>query len=266
MIAKRDIYKSFWLLVLFLLFIAPALLMFLRSLSPGAAWPDLFSGELDFRAWQVIFGDTNIINALINTVLIGAAVVLVNFLLAVPAAYGVARFNFWGKPLIESVMMMPILIPVLAIAMGMHITMIRLGLTDTMTGVILIHLMPTLPYAIRVMKSGFDRLSITWEEQSAVLGVGRFRTFFTTLIPLLLPSIRSMAVLVFVISLSQYVLTSIIGGGQVSTLPLIYYPYFNSADSAVVAGFSVVFVMLPVLFFLVFEALIRLYLSAVRSA
>lgn len=260
----RKLWKILLLVFSFLLFVAPLLYMFLKSVSYGWTWPNWRPDSLNFRAWEVIFRDPSLIVALKMTICVGVAVVLLNFLIALPAAVSLSRYNFKCKTMIEAILMLPILIPVLAIAMGMHLSMIKLGLADRMSGVILIHLMPTLPYAVRVLKSGFDRLGTNWEEQAIVLGIKRWKIFWTVTLPLMLPSLRSMAILVFVISLSQYVLTAIIGGGKVLTLPMLYYPFFNSSDEAVVAGFSVLFSILPILFLLCFEAFVRCYLFVLK--
>ncbi|MCE7792662.1 ABC transporter permease subunit [Salipaludibacillus sp. CUR1] len=262
---RKKAAQAVWFTGCILLFVAPVVIMFIKSVSFGWSWPEWRPDQFSLRAWEVMFRDPALSRSLYVTVAVGVSVVLINFLIAVPSAYALSRFSFKGKGVVEALLMMPILIPVLAIAMGMHLTMIRLGLTDRITGVILIHLLPTLPYAVRVLKAGFDRLSFDWEEQSAVLGAGRWTTFWTVVVPLIIPSLRSTAVLVFVISLSQYVLTAIIGGGKVLTLPMIYYPYFNSADEAVVAGFSVLFALLPIAFLIVWEAVIKGYLFVIRK-
>ncbi len=261
---KHRIKQIAMLMLFFLIFVAPFLLLLVKSFSFSWSWPQWKPDESDFRAWRVILSDPDILEAVKTTIYIGAAVAALNFLLAIPAAGALSKYEFRGKTIIESILLMPILIPVLAIAMGMHLTMIKLGLADRMAGVILIHLLPTLPYSIRMLKAGFDRLNSGWKEQAATLGTGRLTVFRTVTLPLLLPSIRSTALLVFVISLSQYVLTAIIGGGQVTTLPMLYYPYFNSADEAVIAGFSAVFALLPVLFLTVFEGAIQVYLQLVK--
>ncbi|WP_280771139.1 ABC transporter permease [Salipaludibacillus daqingensis] len=265
MTRKRKLWMRLTMLSLFMLiFVAPVILMFLKSVSFGWSWPDWRPTQFDLRGWRVVFGDPRIFSSLWNTILIAGVVVMLNFIIATPAAYALSRFHFRGKAIIESLLMLPILIPVLAIAMGLHLTMIRLGLTDQVLGVIFIHLLPTLPYAIRVLKSGFDRLKNEWEEQGAVLGANSQTVFWTVMVPLMTPSIRSTAVLVFVISLSQYVLTAIIGGGTVSTLPMIYYPFFTSADEAVIASFSVLFALLPIMFLILFEITLRVYLRVIK--
>ncbi|MGA9288408.1 MAG: ABC transporter permease, partial [Anaerobacillus sp.] len=99
-------------------------------------------------------------------------------------------------------------------------------------------------------------------EQASVLGAGILVRFMTISLPLLLPSIRSLMLLTFVISLGQYALTAIIGGGTVMTLPLLYYPYFSSSNEAIVAGFSLLFALLPLLFIGALEVMLRLVIRA----
>jgi putative spermidine/putrescine transport system permease protein len=255
----KHMKKSVILLLFLLIFIVPVLFLFLKSVTFGWTWPDVAPDAFSPRAWEVIFSDPQIFSALQITFFIGTVVVVLNFLLAVPAAFSLSHGNMRGKTVVETILFLPILVPVLAVAMGLHVVMIRLGLADHYAGVILIHLLPTLPYAVRVLKGGFDRISPYWMKQGRTLGVPPVKTFFTVLLPMMIPSLRSTALLVFVISLSQYVLTAIIGGGQVTTLPLLYYPFFNSANEAVIAGFSVLFAALPVLFLLMFETGVAAY-------
>lgn len=245
--------------VLFLIFIFPVFFLFFKSITFGWNFPEVFPDDFNLRAWEVIFSDPQLYRSLLTTVLIGGAVVILNYVIALPAAYALSHGNVKGKTIIETILLLPILVPVLAIAMGLHLVMIRLGIADHAAGVILIHLLPTLPYAVRVLKAGFDRISNDWIKQGKTIGASPVIAFFSILVPMMLPSIRSAGILVFVISLSQYVLTVIIGGGQVTTLPLLYYPFFNSANEAVIAGFSVLFAVLPVLFLIIMESGILLY-------
>lgn len=261
----KTLLKVFIIILFVLMFVLPVLFLFVRSITFGWTWPQLLPDTFNLRAWNVIWSDPQIYQALFTTVFVGLIVTVLNFLLAVPAAYALSHKEIKGKTAIETILFLPILVPVLAIAMGLHLVMIRLGLADNMAGVIFIHLLPTLPYAVRVLKAGFDRISPQWMHQGKTLGTSSVRTFFFVLLPMMLPSIRSAGVLVFVISLSQYVLTAIIGGGQVTTLPLLYYPFFNSANEAVVAGFSVLFAVLPVLFLLCMEAVIYIYSRFTRQ-
>ena len=257
----RNFIKLVLVVLFFILFVGPIVLLAIKSVAFGWHWPT----DFNIRAWKIILQDPTIMKALKTTMEIALAVVILNILLGLSAAKTLSRFEFKGKSVIETVLFMPILVPVLAVTMGIHITMIKLGLADHLVGVILIHLLPTLPYSIRILKAGFDRFGIKWEEQAKSLGACPTTVFFTITLPLMIPSIRSAALLSFVISISQYVLTAIIGGGRVMTLSLIYFPYFNSADEAIIASFSIVFALLPIIFLLFMEACIRSYLYSIRK-
>lgn len=249
--------RQFSVLLFVLVFGFPLILLLLQSFAFGWQWPGIFPSLLSLKAWQVLFSEQRILSSVGLTCIIGITVVLINFLLGMPAAKALAHYNFCGKSAIEAFFMMPLLVPSLAVAMGINVTMIKIGLANNLVGVISVHLVPTLPYTIKILRSGYENIGIRWEEQAKTLGVPPVKIFLTVWLPLLIPSIRSAAILTFVISLSQYALTALIGGGNVTTLAMLYFPYFESANKSVMACFSVVFALLPVLFLGIFELALR---------
>ncbi|MDA8236041.1 MAG: ABC transporter permease subunit [Clostridia bacterium] len=183
---------------------------------------------------------------------------MLNLILALPIAKALAHLDFKGKSIIDTVFMLPILIPTMGIAMGLHITMIKYGLADSWVGVVLIHLLPTLPYSIRILRTAFEDLGVKWEEQARSLGASGITLLRTLWLPLILPSIRAIIFLTFIISMSQYILTVIIGGGKVVTLALVYFPYFNSSNPGAIAVLSIIFALLPLLIMGLWELIIRI--------
>lgn len=250
--------------VFVLLFILPLFTISVKSIAAGWRWPTLLPEKLTLDGWDTIVSDPALIEALITTTKLGVMVVIANLVLAMPAAKALSLYSFRGKFLVEAFLLSPILIPGLLLAMGLQFTLIQYGLTDRLTGVLFVHLIPTLPYSIRIMRAGYERLGIGLGEQASVLGAGPITRFFTVSLPLLLPSIRSLVLLTFVISLGQYALTAIIGGGVVTTLPLLYYPYFSSSNETVIAGFSLLFALLPLLFVGVAEVVLRAIIRVVN--
>jgi putative spermidine/putrescine transport system permease protein len=232
----------------------------LRSVSFGWKWGDLYPVNIDIRGWKVVFSDTNIWSSLWMTVKIAIVVVLLTLFISIPVGKSLAFYSFKRKGFIETVLFMPILIPALAVAMGIHMTMLKLGLANHWYGVVVVHLIPTVPYAIRIFRSGFERMGKKWEEQAFTLGGSGWATLWNVTFRFMLPSIRAAIYLTYVISISQYVLTALIGGGNVITLPLIYYPYFSSSNDMVLASFSFIFALLP----LVFMVFVELFLRAIR--
>ena len=243
-----------------LFFCLPFAILLLQSFSAGWQWPRLLPGTFSWRAWQSLFREPRMIPAISITLLIGLAVSLINLILGIPAGKGLAHYRFRGKSLVEAVFLLPLLIPTLAVVMGIHIFMIRVGLTNTVWGVILVHVIPTLPYTIRIFRHAFENLGSKWEEQAATLGASQLTIYRTVWLPLLIPSIHSALMLSFVISLSQYALTAIIGGGNVVTLAMVYFPYFQSSNRSVLACFTVIFALLPLSFYLLMYSLYKLFI------
>ncbi|WP_273852176.1 ABC transporter permease [Guptibacillus spartinae] len=263
-LGKRELVTSLMVVIFIAFFILPFVVVTLKSFSVGWRFPELLPQAYSLNGWQSIFRDPSLRESIVTTLMVGLYVVLLNLLLSLPAAKILSICSFKGKSIIEIALLSPILIPGMLLAMGLQFTMIRFGLADQILGVVLVHLIPTLPYAIRIMRAGYERLGTSLGEQASVLGAGPYLRFFTISLPLLLPSIRSLMLLTFVISLGQYALTAIIGGGNVMTLSLLYYPYFSSSNEAVIAGFSILFALLPLLFIGGVEIVLRLVIRAVN--
>ena len=120
--------QFFWIIAC-MFFLSPVFLLLIISFT-GMWRPD---ESITFRtnSWQTLFTEPNILEATFWSAWIGLTVVLLNLMIAVPAGKAVVYYSFKGKPLVEALFLAPILLPVLLIAMGTHILMIRLGLADT---------------------------------------------------------------------------------------------------------------------------------------
>ncbi|WP_349407413.1 ABC transporter permease [Pseudalkalibacillus sp. SCS-8] len=261
----RNLLKKSLMVSAVILTVGPVILVMLQSISFRWKWPDIIPQQFGLRAWQGVFRDPNLLQALTYSMIITGAVVMLTMIISMPAARALAFEQFKGKTVIETVLMLPLLIPLLFIVMGIHLTMIRLNLADTIIGVVIVHLLPAVPYAIRILRTGYERIGTRWYEQATVLGASRFKQFWTITVPMLMPSIRSAIVLTVVITLSQYALTAIIGGGIITTLPMIYYPYFNSADQSIMAAFTLLFAVLPILFWFGIELVCKSITTMIRQ-
>lgn len=253
--------KKRWSILFFVttLFFFPVVLLILHSFSVAWSYGSLFPTEFSFRAWHVLLNEPKLLRAIGTSFAVGAIVVFINLIVGYVVGKTLAHEEFVGKDVFESLLLFPIIIPSLAIAMGIHIAMIKWGLADSLIGVSIVHLIPTIPYSIKMFRSSFDRIGLKWEEQAKSLGASTRTIFYTIYLPQLIPTVRAVMFLIFVISLSQYALTAIIGGGNVITLAMIYFPYFSTVDESVMASFSILFAILPLIFLIVVEGFIRVF-------
>ena len=255
-----NLIKLFFFIIVFLVIVFPFLPLLLSSVSFGWQWPNILPESFSFRAWKyVLASSSDTWPAIGISMLIACIVTAVNILLAVPAANALSRNKFTGKWLAEAIIFAPIVIPPFVAVMGIHLTFLRLGLTETIFGVVLAHLSPTLPYMVRAIMISYNTLSDDWEDQARMLGAGPSSRFFHVVLPHLLPGIAAGASLSILISLSQYLITFLIGSGQVVTLPILLFPFISGGDPAIASAYSLLFAGMAILTLLVMDVALKNY-------
>ncbi|MFD2673276.1 ABC transporter permease [Marinicrinis sediminis] len=229
-------------MLILILVTLPLVPLFLGAFSLRMPWPQLIPDSWSLRAWTYMFSSSSGTGeAIITSIGIAMIVTLINLILAIPAADALSRYQFKGKRWIEAVLYAPIIIPAFVSVMGMHLTFIRLGLTESVFGVVLAHLSPSLPYMIRALMISFGTLGFEWEEQGRMLGAGRFQRFRWIVLPHILPGIIAGSGLSMLVSLSQYLITFLVGGGQVVTIPILLFPFASGGDPTIAAAYTLVF-------------------------
>jgi putative spermidine/putrescine transport system permease protein len=152
-------------------------------------------------------------------------------------------YEFKGKEVVSIILTFPIIVPPLCVAMGLHLWFLRLGLAETFHGVVLVHLTFCLPYAVFVMWGVFSNYNRDFEDQARSLGASAINTACSVMLPIVLPGVVVAALFSFLLSWSQYLSTLIIGGGQVTTLPILLFALVGSGDRPVASAVSLVFVI-----------------------
>lgn len=229
-----DAYAVFFLL--------PLIVIFLWSFASIWPWPDLFPTSFSLRGLDEVTSYRTF-KMVLNSLGISFLVTLITIAMALPASKALGLYSFRGKKVVELLMLSPLIVPCICVSMGIHQLFIRLGLANTYAGVVLIHIFPSLPYAIRILTSGYKMMGEEFELQSRVLGASRIQTFVHVTLPIMMPSITSSAVMVFVVSYSQYFMTFLIGGGRVMTLPIVMFPYIQSGDRKIGSIYSFIFIV-----------------------
>jgi putative spermidine/putrescine transport system permease protein len=238
---KRRLFGSVVVAAVLLPFVPLALWAF----SHRWYFPQVLPEQWGLRAWAYVFGTagTQLTDALIQSVLVAAATAILSVAGGVPAGRALGLYHFRGKDLLSMVLMLPILVPGLCVAMGLHLWMLQLGIAATFAGVVLIHLTAGLPYAVFVMWGVFSNYNLEFEHQARSLGASSVQVVFQVMIPLTFPGIVVAALFSFLLSWSQYLSTLIIGGGKVVTLPILLFALMGSGDRPVAAAVSIVFVI-----------------------
>ncbi len=223
----------------------------LHSVAGRWLYPDLVPSDWSLRAWQYVGRPrARVLEATLTSLSVALSVTLACVLLGVPAGRALTALPRMLRTPLTFLFFLPIIVPALAVGLGLHVAFLRVGMVDTVHGVIVAHLLPTLPYMVLVMASAFARSPADLEQQARTLGAGPVRAFLTVGLRSAVPGVVTGSLLVFLISWSQYALTLLVGGGRVLTLPLLLFAFASAGDLALTAALSLVFVAPAVLILL----------------
>jgi spermidine/putrescine transport system permease protein len=158
-----------------------------------------------------------------NSLVVGLATTAVAAVVGTLVALALGRYEFRGKGLTKNLLYLPIIIPEIVIGAALVTFFGVVGLRLSLTTVVISHVVFSISYVaivVRARLSGFDR---SLEEAALDLGARPIQTFFRVTLPLILPGIVAGALLVFTVSIDDYVITSFVAGVGATTLPLQIY-------------------------------------------
>jgi putative spermidine/putrescine transport system permease protein len=244
----------------------PVIVTLLWTVTGRWPWPSLLPESYTTRTLQELFGGSSPLHEILRgSVLIATIVALLGTAIAMMTARATEIYRIRGRQIISWSAMLPLIVPGTVFAMGIQVILIRMGLGDTVAGVILVHLVAALPYCVFIMTDITAAVGSRLEEQAQILGAGPVRSFFDVSVPQLLPGILSSASMAYIISYSQYFTTLLAGGGKVKTLALVMVPYIQSGDRALSSVYAVTFVGSALIVFFIFEALIHRIMRSEES-
>jgi putative spermidine/putrescine transport system permease protein len=181
-----------------------------------SAWKEFQLSSVVFVTFQIVF-----------------TVVLISGVLGVTAAYALARRDFPGKRLVVLLFLLPLLIPPLTYGIPLATVLYQLGLGGSFWGVVLINLVPSLPFVVLVMIPFIEQIDPRIEAAARVFGAGTGSLFLRILLPLLLPGMLAALLLVLVRTIAMFELTFLIAGPTSQTLVVsLYYAVFASGVRA----------------------------------
>ncbi len=198
-------------------------------------------------AWYVqLLHDPQILSSLRTSLIVAAAATALSTVLGTAAALAFHRHRFRRQAAVDALVTLPIVVPEIVLASSLVLLFAAIGLRLGYLTVILAHVGFSVSYAVVVVKArlaGFDR---SLEEAAADLGAGPWATFFKVTLPGIAPGVLAAALLVFALSIDDYVITSFVAGVGSTTLPIQIYsmvrggisPEINAVSTLLLAATS----------------------------
>jgi putative spermidine/putrescine transport system permease protein len=166
-----------------------------------------------------LFGSAEWVRAAKNSFLIAPAATLVATSLGTLAAVGLARTPFPFKGLLMSLLIAPMVVPIVVVGVSTYLFFAPLGLADSYTALIIVHAALGAPFVLTTVLAtlqGFDQNLV---RASLGLGESPLRTFFRVTLPVIAPGVISGALFAFATSFDEVVVVLFLAGPQQLTLP-----------------------------------------------
>ncbi len=209
-----PVYMIAYLLFLYL----PILLLPVFSFNDAAATTLPLAG-FTTKWYETLMGNSVMLKAARNSLLVGIAVSLLSTLLAICAARAITRYKFIGQRPATGLIMAPLFLPEIIVAVSLLMIILQIGLPPSLLAVVLGQTVFCLPYAMSVLVSGFEGFDRSLEEASLDLGETAFGTFRRVTLPVVSPAILSSLLVCFTISLDEFILAFFLSGTE-PTLPV----------------------------------------------
>ena len=238
-----------------LVFALPIATAVLWSLvDPEVGWfpPHILPASLSLANWRDMLAVPELEEALGRSFLIAVLVTSLSALLGLPTGYALGRGRFPGRRAIEVLVLTPLMMPGIVLAIGLGGIFMRIGLSQTLTGVVLVQTAVILPLSIRIIAATAGSIPPDLIDAATNLGAGPAALGRHVLVPLLLPGLLAAALLSFIASLEEFLLSFVVGMPTIQTLPMLLWAYLGGR-SAILSYAAVVTValLIPTLLVLV---------------
>lgn len=236
-----------WRVIIAGVFLAPLIGIGIHAGARAWFYPELLpeTWSLDPLLRQLSNPATS--QALIRSLVIALSVTLIALVISVPAAQTLGTMQFRGRSLVLLLLFLPNVVPPLASGMGLTIVFLRLGLDGSLFAVIFVHLIPVVPYVVFALLGVFARLDPGYQHMARSLGATETQIFWRVTLPLITPGVVVAGLFGFLISWSQYILTLLIGSGQVITLPVLLFSAVAGGNPTTIASLALIFAAPPLL-------------------
>jgi len=249
--------KKTLLILLSISIIFPVFLVLLLSFFSYYKYPMIFPANFTVQFWSTTVLSGNFFKVLLDSIIVGVFNGVFATLIGMMTGRAIVRHKFVGKNFLKIIFSLPLFIPAIALFVGVHLMMIKFRLINSFTGVILAHMIISIPYSTSIFITFFQGINPDMERAARTLGSSSRRVFTKILLPLLAPGIYLSFSICFLISFSEYFSTFLIGGGKVITVATMMYPYINNGDMGNGSVLGVVFVTVNILVFFIADYLSR---------
>ncbi len=157
-----------------------------------------------FKSYFVIFKTYDFGRYILTSSYVSVGTVIITLFFAIPAAYAVARLNFFGKTFLSTSILIIYMFPAIVLVIPLYTVFSQLGLRNSIEGLLIVYTATTLPVAIYMLQGYFKSIPKEIEEAGLIDGQNWFGIIIKIIIPLSLPAVASVSLYVFMIAWNEF--------------------------------------------------------------
>lgn len=241
---KSKLPDLFLIIVTFLMYV-PIVLTVIYSFNASKITSIWTGFSLDW--YRILFSDRDLLLALKNSLILAGVSCFLAAVIGTLGAYGMSKITTRQNRIIESLSVLPIMIPEIILGMVFLALFSLIGLPFGMTTLIIAHTTFCIPYVLLNVKARLVGMDQSLIEASMDLGASRIQTFFRITLPLIAPAIWSGVLLSFAMSFDDVVISIFVTGPQVNTLPIKIYTRMKTGVTPEINALAAVILVLTML-------------------
>lgn len=240
-------------ILVFIFLLSPLVVVIIASFSPTPLV--VFPPKGISLIWygNIFSSSTNFLGGFINSVEVAVLATAIDVILGVTAALSVSKYHFRQKELLISFFTSPMYVPSIAFAFVLLQTFSQIGSVPGMLKILLGHMIIVMPYIVRNTLSVLAGFNWTLEDAAASLGASNVETFFRVTLPLIKPGVVAGAMLSFLYSFDEVVLSSLLSSPKFVTLPIRIMNYMEFSFDPTLAAISTVLILMSLLLIVLLE-------------
>ncbi|MBS1182293.1 MAG: sugar transporter permease [Proteobacteria bacterium] len=240
------LFPLFWLLKVS---VTPTSLLYTEGIR---LWPS----QASLEHYKFVLTHSSFPTFFLNSTIVSASTAVIVTLVASLAGYAMSRFVFRGKYWIVSLLLLTQMFPLVMLIAPMFKMLSPLGLTNSLTGLVIVYVAFNVPFATFLMQSFFDGIPKDLEDAAMIDGATRFTAFRQIILPLTLPGIAATLGFVFTAAWSELLFAlMLISGNQATTFPVGLLSFVSkfSVDFGQMMAAGVLALIPACLFFLLIQ-------------
>jgi trehalose transport system permease protein len=212
-----------WIVITVLLVLFPVYLIFMVSFAPGSALfgdrPPLVITDFTLQWWERVISSGDLVQPLLKSLTVATVTTVLAIVIAAPAAYVISRLPSAIGYTIVLALLVTRMFPEFTIGISVATWFARFEMIDTYIGLVLAHLIGSLPFIAWILVGTFETVPRDLEEAANIDGASRMTTLLRVVFPLAAPGIAVAALFVWLYSWNEFLYARLLTTNQ-NTLPL----------------------------------------------